>query len=1141
MFPPAHTALFTLDIPNIRHDFKVLAFEGTESISALYAIAVDLVSEYSDVDLPSLLGQPAFLQFGLNGEGLHGLIEGVSADDVGLRLSRYRVHLVPALHYLQFSRDHRIFQNLTVPQIIAQVLKHHDIQADTYGFHVRTSAKREYCTQYGESDFEFIQRLCAEDGIAWHHQHSRDGHRLVFTEDQVFFRKLGETPFQDDAGLVADHPVVNRFALQFNTRSSAATHRHYDLKRPSRLLESHVSVPFSPVLEDYRYPLFGESEEHARQLARQALERQRLDYQLAEGDSDQPSLRSGHFFDLTQHPRQACNNLWLLLCVSHHGKQPQVLEESVPPADGFTQGYRNRFSATLWSVIYRPPLPRQRPPLVCQTARVTGPVGQEIYCDDYGRVKVEFHWDRAELDNEHSSCWLRVASGWAGNGYGALSIPRIGMEVLVTYLEGNPDEPMITGCLPNKAMPVPYPLPAHQTKTVLRSHSSPHNGGYNELTLEDRAGQELIYLRAQRDMEQQIGHDSRLQVGNERRETIKGNSITLLEAEEHRTVIADRKVQLKADDFLQVEGSSHIRINGQRVLETGGPLHIKAGTHLVIDAGESVSLKVGGQHIVLNADGIFSSTPIELGGVPAPGTFAHTLVQAVAAGVLVSVAPPAMEEEPSDELEEEEEEVEMEGITLRIGVFFDGTGNNKSNSETVAACYAPDADLAEAAEEIQKHCAAYGYDGNGSSPDNSYGNDVSNIVRLYDLYADHSYKPMPESLGTATLRVYIEGIGTTSNGEDSLYSQAIGAGETGVIARVKQSPAAILKQVRLLQEKNPEVVIEKIEFDIFGFSRGAAAARHFANEVLKGEHGILAKAMPASSPFFSSSFNWRLKSEVSINFIGLFDTVASIAKPWLLDFTGANSRNPGVNLKLPSECANKVVHLVARDEVRENFALNSLGSLDLVVPGVHSNLGGGYLPRAKEKLLLGKPVTSQINLRMEATQSTAYRTAEKEVLDWYNKGVIGFDGPGTELRVTLWERPVPQSFEKGKAYSEPQKKVFAAAAIERLVHGELSLVYLHIMRELAVRHDVPFKLIPDVPTLRLPDELVPIHKKLQAYALGESPAIGLTSDEAMLLRRRYIHLSANWNAAKGLNSSDMNVVFINRPADKSQRVVHPHE
>jgi type VI secretion system secreted protein VgrG len=1139
MLASATAAPFTLLIPTVRNDFKVLAFEGTEAISVLYSIHIELVSEYPDFDLESLLNQPAFLQFGLNGEGIHGLIAGVSVGDAGKRLTRYRLHLVPALHDLQFSHDQRIFQNQTAPQIIAKVLKGHGILADAVTFHVRTSIERKYCTQYRESDFEFIQRLCAEEGIAWHHQHSRDGHVLVFSDDQTAFAKLGDTPYLQGAGMVAEHPVVSQFSMRYSTRPSKVTRRHYDPKRPNALLESRFIAEFSPELEDYRYPLFFESEKHGKQLTRQALERHRADYQLAEGKSDQPSLRSGHFFSLTQHPRATYNDLWLLLSVTHTGKQPQVLEESFTDVEGsFTQGYRNSFSAIPWDVFYRPPMPAQRPALVCQTARVTGPAGEEIYCDEDGRVKVEFHWDRAEHNSEKSSCWLRVASSWAGDHFGAVTIPRIGMEVLVTYLEGNPDEPLITGCLINKVTPAPYPLPENKTRTVLRSHSSPHTGGYNELSIEDRAGMELIHLRAQRDMEQKVGNDSRLDVGNERRETIEGNSITVLGAEEHRTVTADRKVQLKASDYLHISGSSHNQIDDAWVVEAGEHVHIKAGANLVLDAGASITLKAGGHHVVIDAGGVFSSSEVAVGGSPVMGMAAHALLPGTVAGLLAAVVPEPVEEE---ELEEEEEEVEEEGITLRIGVFFDGTGNNKANSETVAACYAPDAKLDEAAEEVQKYCAAYGYDGNGSSPDNSYGNDVSNIARLYDLYADHSSKPIPADEEKAFLRIYVEGIGTKSNGEDSYHGLITGRGETGVVARVEQTPAKILEQIRLFQEGNPNVVIEKIEFDIFGFSRGAAAARHFANEVLNGEKSVLALALPATSTIFSRSFNWRIKAGVSINFIGLFDTVAAIAKPGFFDFTVANGRNPGVNLRLPNGCANKVVHLVARDEVRENFALNSLGSTDLVLPGVHSDLGGGYLPIAQEKLLLGKPATSTVDESMTATRSAAYLSAEKEAFAWYGKGVIDVEGPRNKIKVAYWERLLPYSKEQGGTKTEREKKVYAAASIERPVRGELSLVYLRIMRELALRHDVPFKQIPDTPALRLPEELEPIHTKLQAYALGDTQIEGLTIEERAMLRSRYIHLSASWNAARDFDSSDLSIMFINRPAHDGKRVVHPHE
>ncbi|MGW8463817.1 type VI secretion system tip protein TssI/VgrG [Pseudomonas sp. CLCA07] len=1142
MFAPANTPQFTLVIPTVRNDFKVLAFEGTETISALYSIKVDLVSEDPDIDLESLLNQPAFLQFGLNGEGIHGHVVEVSVGDPGKRLTRYSVNLAPALYCLQFSHDQRIFQGQTVPQIIAQVLEGHGIQADAFTFHVKTSPKREYCTQYRENDFEFVRRLCAEDGIAWHHQHSREGHLLLFTDDQTCFPKLGETPYRQDSGMVAEHPAVSQFSMGFSTRPSIVTRRDYDLNRPSRLLETRFTAEFSPELEDYGYPLYLESEKLGKQLARQALERHRVDYQLAEGESDQPTLRSGHFFGLREHPHETYNDLWLLLSVTHSGKQPSVLEESVTnstePEDGFTQGYQNSFSAIPWDVFYRPPMPAPRPMLNCQTARVTGPVGEEIYCDEYGRVKIEHHWDRAEYNSEKSSCWVRVASGWAGDNFGTVTIPRIGMEVLVTYLEGNPDNPLITGCLINKVMPAPYPLPENKTKTVLRSQSSPSTGGYNELSIEDRAGQELIYLRAQRDMEQKVVNDSRLEVGHERRVTIKGDRITVLGAEEHLTVTSDRKIQVSSNDYLHVSGDSHTRADETLVVEAGEHVHIKAGTHLVIDAGESLSIKVGGQHIVLNADGIFSSSAIEVGGSPKPGSAAHTLLQGAAAGLLVSVAPePALapsEEHELDELEEEEEEVEEEGITLRIGVFFDGTGNNRSNSEMVAGCYARDVNLMEEAEDIQQFCQAYGYDGMGNKPDSSYGDDTSNVAKLYTLYADDGQRQLADDETIGFIPVYLAGIGTSSGEEDSPFSLATGAGAHGVLARVEQSPSLIRQKLRRFQLINPERKIERVEFDVFGFSRGAAAARHFANEVMKGNQSILASAL-IDTPGFVEGFNWRANTDVFINFIGIFDTVAAVANMADGDFSVHGANNPGVDLYLAPDVAKKVVHLVARDEHRHNFSLNSAGAADIELPGAHSDLGGGYIPNFIERVLLGKPRCSRdMELYEPSTASNAYRWAQQELGRLQDQLNLW----GLTLEVKTWAVEITSNV---KGDRSKLKNVYAAVRSERTVRNDLALVYLRIMRELAAKNDVPFRVINDKdPKLALPEELLTIAQKLMTYALGESRSTGLSVVEEELLYQRYIHLSANWNAVKGWNNSDLNIVFIDRPAENHKRVVHPN-
>ena len=470
---------------------------------------------------------------------------------------------------------------------------------------------------------------------------------MLFSDDQVWFPKLGGTPYQPGNGMLADYPVITRFSQRFSTRTQTVTRRDYDLKRPTRLLHSQHTVASGLALEDYRYPLPLPSEARGKQLTRRALESHRVDYQLAEGESDQPTLRSGHFFGLREHPRAACNDLWLLLSVHHTGKQPQVLEETIDTSanDGFTQGYRNRFSAIPWDVFFRPPLPKRKPLLVSQTARVTGPVGEEIFCDSFGRVRVELPWDRTELNSDKSSCWLRVSSSWAGDGFGAVTIPRVGMEVVVTYLEGDPDQPLITGCVVNQVTPAPYPLPANQSKTVLRSHSTPHSGGYNELMLEDRAGQEKIFLRAQRDIEQLILNDSHTHIGRDRREQITqdshsligndrfqqvdGHSASLIQGDETHTTQGARHSVIVGDERLSISGNASTSAAGTLVIQAGAQARVNA-TQVVIDAGTSLTLTAGGQHIVIGPGGIFSSVPIVLGGAPVAGIAPQQALEALA-------------------------------------------------------------------------------------------------------------------------------------------------------------------------------------------------------------------------------------------------------------------------------------------------------------------------------------------------------------------------------------------------------------------------------------------------------------------------------------------------------------------------------
>jgi type VI secretion system secreted protein VgrG len=411
-------------------------------------------------------------------------------------------------------------------------------------------------------------------------------------------------------------PAIQRFNVRVETRTSVVTRRDYNFEKPRLQLQNRSESEQRPVLEDYHFPGQFNDRETGKHLAQRALERHVADYRQAEGISDVSALVCGHFLQLAEHPRKDWNDLWLLTAIEHRGRQPQVLEESVTSdGEGF-QGYRNTFLATPWDVFFRPALGPEKPRMLgYQPAVVTGPQDTEIHCDEYGRVKVQLAWDRDGELNEHSSCWLRVATGWAHDHYGSVLIPRVGMEVLVGFIDADADKPLVMGCLPNAATPVPLDLPADKTRSILRSQSSPGGGGYNELRIEDKKGAEEIYLRAQRNWTQHVLHDQQLQVDNQRSVVVTGLAKHELKADEQHITHGQRQTEVKQDDHLTVVGDRHIRVSNQAT-SASAQIHLSAGQQVVIDGGASATIQAGGQWINIGPGGIFSSVPIQVGGAP---------------------------------------------------------------------------------------------------------------------------------------------------------------------------------------------------------------------------------------------------------------------------------------------------------------------------------------------------------------------------------------------------------------------------------------------------------------------------------------------------------------------------------------------
>ncbi len=621
MFNPANRASFTLEIAGLEHDFRVLAFTAKESISRPFSVRLELVSERANLKLEELLHRLAFLRFDADGNGLHGQIGEIAQGDSGKRFTHYFIQLVPSLKRLEYRSNHRIFQGKTVPEIIALVLKDHAIFSNGFAFLLREPCKpRDYCTQYQETDLHFVRRLCEEEGIHFHFQHSPDEHLLVFADDPVQLPVLkAAVAYVQSSGQIADASVINRFNVRLGTRPGKASHQTYHFQLPEVDLLSSAGGDGRKELEDYQYPApFTDLSVGTRQ-AQKALERNRSDVRLASGSSDQSALVSGHLFELT-HPNPEWSQQWLLTSVFHEGKQPQVLEESMPRASGaFTQGYRNRFEAIPGKVPFRSPLRHRKPRVLgSQHAVVTGPQGEEIYCDEYGRIKVKFFWDREGKRNEHSSCWLRVATGWAHEQYGAVMIPRVGMEVIVGYFDADPDQPYVQACLPNAGTRAPLNLPMQNTQTVLKTQSSPGGAGFNELRIEDRKGAESISIRAQRNWSEHVLNDQSIQVDNQRKVNVTGLSRHELHAEEHHLTHGERKTQVLADDSLTVVGNQHISA-ANHLVSAATQVHLHSKVDVVINAGLNATIKAGGHWISISPAGIFSSVPIQLGGVPVSG------------------------------------------------------------------------------------------------------------------------------------------------------------------------------------------------------------------------------------------------------------------------------------------------------------------------------------------------------------------------------------------------------------------------------------------------------------------------------------------------------------------------------------------
>jgi type VI secretion system secreted protein VgrG len=610
-------------------EFRVVQFRAHEAISSPFEVDLSLASE-DEIEFDAVIGKEGLLTILGEEEDryVHGLLKEFTQTGSRGRFYLYQARLVPAIWLLALEQDCRIFQNKTVEEIVTQILEETGIPSDRYEFRLQNQYQPcEYCVQYRETDLNFISRLLEEAGIFFFFEHSPEKHLLVFGDSNVNYQPIaGERNDEDKTevifhlgdGMVPDTDFVYHFIFARRIQPGKVTLRDFNYEKPALDLTAQEEGETYQKLEVYDYPGEFNDEGVGKTLAQIRLQEAVMSKDRAEGQSNCPRFMPGFTFNLTDHEREDLNQEYFLLEVYHTGDQPQVLEALASQETGFS--YNNDFVGIPASVTYRPER-RTRKPIVegVQTAIVVGPSGEEIYTDEYGRIKVQFHWDREGQMNEKSSCWIRVAQNWAGTGWGAIYIPRIGQEVIVDFLEGDPDRPIAIGSVYHATNKPPYDLPAEKTKSAVKTGSTPGGGGFNEIRFEDKKGEEQLFIHAEKNQDVRVKNDCFEWIGNNRHLIVKKDQKEQVENNRHEKIGADHMEEIGKDRHLKVKGKEAKGVDGSQSLSVKGDVievfkanHSEQVTsdyylkcnNIVIEAMTNITIKVGQSFIAIEAGGI---------------------------------------------------------------------------------------------------------------------------------------------------------------------------------------------------------------------------------------------------------------------------------------------------------------------------------------------------------------------------------------------------------------------------------------------------------------------------------------------------------------------------------------------------------
>jgi type VI secretion system secreted protein VgrG len=641
-------------------DLNFRSLSGREEVSRLFEYQVLAISEKHDIAADDLLGHNAAVSMALSDDQkrwFHGLIAAFGIEGVDGRYFKYRLTLRPWMWLLTRSSNIRIFQEKTAADIIKEVLGAYtgtvvDELSATYG-------TRTYCVQYRETDFNFVSRLMEEEGIFYFFRHSADKHELVLADASTShqaFENYATIPYDEDEEHTLGEPAISQWRMRHEIQSGKFTLNDYNFETPSTSLKSTTAATAHSHTESthevYDYPglygVKGDGDTRATVRLGEADSR----HARFTGQGNTPGLQAGCKFTLAQHPRADQNADYTVLATLIEMRQA-----------GYEAGdqMRSQFGCSFEVQKYAEPL---RPQRITRKPSVAGPqtavvVGDgddgDIIADKYGRVKVQFHWDRLGAKDATSSCWIRVASPMAGNGYGFISLPRLGQEVVVDFLEGDPDQPLITGRVHNAEQLPPYVLPDNVTVSTWKSRSKQgETDAFNEIRFEDKAGSEYVLYQAQKDQLEFVEKTLKSSIGEHEHRSVKENRKEKIEGEYHLKVVKDVKqkidgkmslgvvkdILIKGDgiyslktakDITAQSGAAismksstdmHLKIGTNLGADAGQNVHIKGGMNVVIEGGIQVSIKAGGSSVVLGPDGVSitgAMVKINSGGSPGSG------------------------------------------------------------------------------------------------------------------------------------------------------------------------------------------------------------------------------------------------------------------------------------------------------------------------------------------------------------------------------------------------------------------------------------------------------------------------------------------------------------------------------------------